>query len=275
MKASIANKAGDIINPEHLYTLQDAWRIIDSEKSADTQTNALSGAEFTYQELIALIAANAANEEHISVVTVDPNWNSLRFRAVGITGGANLVHEIYSGSLGREGIKQLANSGSTTEDCDLAHIASFDWTVGTQASMYYQVAFTSGGPGEVREGDLLTGNTSGATARVILVEVTSDSWSGGDAAGILTLRSKIGTFQAETLAKTDRADIANIGADLTRFEYADVLALTRKDHLEIWGENNPGANGKAEAAIDWMGDDLLIVVTTTCTADGKLLAKGY
>jgi hypothetical protein len=50
------------------------------------------------------------------------------------------------------------------------------------------------GTSEIRQGDVLTGATSGATAVVDQVFLTSGSWAGGDAAGTLLLKKVVGTF---------------------------------------------------------------------------------
>lgn len=85
----------------------------------------------------------------------------------------------------------------------------------TEVSLGYEVAFTSGGTYEIAEGDTITGGTSGETATVERVQVTSGSWAGGDAAGYLTLSGPSGAFQAEDLDVGANANVATIGADLT------------------------------------------------------------
>ncbi len=62
----------------------------------------------------------------------------------------------------------------------------------------WTLPFTAGAE-EIEAGDSIEGQTSGATALVEAVSVSSGSWAGGDAAGNLTLRRKSGTFSSETL----------------------------------------------------------------------------
>jgi len=57
--------------------------------------------------------------------------------------------------------------------------------------------FTSGGVYEVVAGDILTGSTSTATARVEKITLYGGSWAGGDADGTLVLENQTGTFQNE------------------------------------------------------------------------------
>lgn len=51
------------------------------------------------------------------------------------------------------------------------------------------------GSGEIRVGDTVTGATSGAEGVVTAVFLQSGGWAGGDAAGVLCLKGKTGTFQ--------------------------------------------------------------------------------
>lgn len=82
--------------------------------------------------------------------------------------------------------------------------------------LVYKVAFTSGSQPPQR-GDVLEGATGGATARVWDVVVTSGSWAGGDAAGVLWLTDQDGTFQSENLdnVTSAAANVATIGSDTT------------------------------------------------------------
>jgi hypothetical protein len=68
-----------------------------------------------------------------------------------------------------------------------------DITIGYMA---FCAAFTSGGTATVAEGDVLVGATSGATARVKKVILTSGSFAAGTAAGTLIFykTSMVGTF---------------------------------------------------------------------------------
>lgn len=69
----------------------------------------------------------------------------------------------------------------------------------TAVTMTREVAFTSGGTNEITEGETLTGATSGATAVVRRIQLTSGSWAAGTAAGWFTLSGQVGNFVAENL----------------------------------------------------------------------------
>lgn len=77
------------------------------------------------------------------------------------------------------------------------------------------LAYTSGGTHEVLVGDILTGASSGATARVISLTLTSGTWAGGDAAGTLSLCDQSGTFVSENLNEGVNADVCTIASDST------------------------------------------------------------
>jgi len=65
----------------------------------------------------------------------------------------------------------------------------------------YSIPFSSGGVNEIAVGDLITGATSGATARVKQVEVYSGTWAAGDAAGFFVVKGEdiVGTFASENV----------------------------------------------------------------------------
>jgi hypothetical protein len=76
------------------------------------------------------------------------------------------------------------------------------------------VAFTSGGTFEWEPGQTITGATSGATAVIIGFVLTSGTFAGGDAAGVLVVRSDSGTFQVENLNVGANTNVATIGGAL-------------------------------------------------------------
>ena len=269
-----------IIEGDILHTVQTPWLIAESENSADTQTNALSDTEKTYQKVVALIAADASNEAHISIFPIPPKWNAMRFRAISIDTAPNddVDHEIYLGTLGGLGVNL---------DCDLEHVGLLEWVIDDQVSMYSQIAFTSGGVMEPRIGDIITGNTSGETATVVSISaLTSGAWADGDAAGTITYRSDSGTFtNSETISIEARDEtgsqnvLTHAASDLVRFEYADTVVVTERTWTKAartWDVCSPAdAAELAEVRLDVVGADVMIVVTVTADSDCKLLVTGY
>lgn len=77
----------------------------------------------------------------------------------------------------------------------------------------FSLSFTSGGTYEIAEGNTITGATSGATAVITRIVLTSGTWSAGDAAGYLVMTSATGTFQAENLNVGANLNVATIAGD--------------------------------------------------------------
>ena len=114
------------------------------------------------------------------------------------------------------GIYQLAdvwyafrnNVGGTA--ADLYKSSPSGWV---QVTLGFELSFTSGGTYEVAEGDVITGEISGATATVTRIVLESGSLLGGDSAGRYIFASQTGTFQSETVKVGANLDVATIAAD--------------------------------------------------------------
>lgn len=262
------------VDPGQVHSARNTWVIMESELSGDTQATDLAVTERTYQLVVAAIAAAGSGDDNISIFDIPRSWNSIQFSALGITDDGTVTHQIYLGNLGSK------HSSSPSTDVELVYAAQLAWTVGTQSSIYHQVAFTSGGTRAIVAGDTITGATSGETAIVTAVsDLSSGTWAGGDAAGTLTLRTKSGTFQSENLNVTtadgaSSANSATIGADLIGFEMADTVLITESDHPKAWTAKSPTGNRNATAMVDVFGADIMVIVTTVSSADSKLLGTG-
>jgi len=81
-----------------------------------------------------------------------------------------------------------------------------------------RLGFDSGGTTEVKVGDKIQGATSGATGIIRAVELTSGSWSGGDAAGYFYFEQTTGTWQDnETINRirpSNASDVATVDGTL-------------------------------------------------------------
>lgn len=92
------------------------------------------------------------------------------------------------------------------------------------------LAFTSGGTYQVLVGNILTGATSGATARVVSITLSSGTWAGGDAAGTFYLCDQTGNFQSEVLNVGGNNDVCTVAgnsseSNLTAADSFDLTAL--------------------------------------------------
>lgn len=97
--------------------------------------------------------------------------------------------------------------------------------------MEYRLTFTSGGPYTVKPGDTLTGATSGATATVLSVTVSTGSWSGGTAAGTIRITNTSGTFQAENLNVGLNLNVATIAAAASSYPAKWTATGSTKDNV--------------------------------------------
>jgi hypothetical protein len=255
-----------------LHTIQSGWVIVDSETSAGTEATRLGEDEMTKKLVDAAIAAGADGDDEITVFPIPPNWNIVRLKAISITADTgSLTHDIYFGSMG------------DGDDCDLTYSGQHVWTAGDQDSMYDQITFTSGGTFVPLPGDVVTGNTSGETATIVEISaLTAGSWAAGTAAGTITYKSATGAFTAsETVNITRRGTrqtlngLTHAAADLTLFNYMDTVVTTAKSWPKAWTTVSPADDTNAEVVIDRMNADVMVVVTSACNADGKLLASGY
>ncbi len=255
-----------------LHTIQNAWAIAETENSGDTEANAWAVTERTRKLSEALIVANAANETNISTFRIPAKWNSMRFRAAGITDDGTVTHQIYLGTLGGG------------QDCELTYVGQLAWIIGTQQTIYDQITFTSGGTYVPKPGDTVTGNDSDETAVIIGISaLTGGAWADGDAAGTITYRSATGVFtntETITIKRANRILSSNAythaTSDLIDFELADTLVITSAAWGSSWSSVSPAdAVTNAEAEIDLRGSDYMSIITTAASVDTKLLVTGY
>ena len=259
-----------------LHAMQSKWEIADSTTSAGREPNALGVTERTKFAVDALISGAAVSSyAEISTFSIPSKWSRIRLRALGITNDATRTDQIYLGSLGE------------AKDTELAYSGQLAWVIGTQKSIYDQIAFTSGGsddsnfPGYIpKPEETVTGVTSGETAVVVSVLLSSGTWDAGDAAGTITYKSVSGAFSSgEKISIVNplgvtQADVLTHTSTLIGFELADGLTVAAK--TGIWGTAvNPADDTNAEVTIDIKGADYMVIVTTVSTVDTKLLLKGY
>lgn len=101
-----------------------------------------------------------------------------------------------------------------------------------------ELDFTSGGTFVMEEGQTITGATSGSTAVIERVFITSGAFSTGDAAGRLILSAQSAPFQAENLNVGASTNVATIAGD------ADALTLLPDGRYETIKSNFGGALGE-------------------------------
>lgn len=138
----------------------------------------------------------------------------------------------------------------------------------TECDLGRTIAFTSGGTHEVLENDTLTGATSGATAVVKRIILSSGTWAGGDAAGTFVLYSQSGTFQSENLNEGANSNVCTIAGNSTA---TTLVAGGRYDFINynFGGHSGTyrmyGCNG-VDKAFEWDGS-VFVPITTGMTTD--------
>lgn len=93
----------------------------------------------------------------------------------------------------------------------------------------FTVAYTSGGSTEIKAGMTIVGATSGTTGRVVSITLTSGTWAGGDAAGVITMDSVSGAWtnneKLKVGAGTDDATMTGTPAyDNSAYEHKNSAA---------------------------------------------------
>lgn len=121
--------------------------------------------------------------------------------------------------------------------------------------------FTGGGAAAVVEGDTITGATDGATATVDRVILTSNTWVGTDAVGMLRISSITGTFKSagENLNTPNQDNICTIGASHKDFYLADTLTVTVDNTRNGYSVEQSTANGVAFLRLDIYGLEYLFM----------------
>lgn len=108
----------------------------------------------------------------------------------------------------------------------------------------WTLPFTSGGTYTVVAGNTIEGQGSGAVALVEFVDLTGGAWATGDAAGNLTLRRLVGTFEAEDLDVGANANVASTSGVITGQDAPTVVTGGLADDIEY---KSGGTEGYPEA----------------------------
>jgi len=108
-------------------------------------------------------------------------------------------------------------------------------------STEYTLPFTTGTT-EIEVGDTVTGATSGATGYVTGVDLQTGTWVGNDAAGDLTLRRKVGTYQAENL-KISGEVVAATDGTITATGPVENATNNLADSITLYSKRRKGRKG--------------------------------
>lgn len=130
---------------------------------------------------------------------------------------------------------------------------------------WWKVAYTLGNGTQPVADETATGGTSGSTAKVISVVVTSGTWAGGDAAGTIYWYGKSAAFVAETLTFAVGATCA-IAADFSVSSVKTMQGVTAAmsapgDTMKLAKSTDPVSIGNAT----WTNDSATVTLAAAQT----------
>jgi hypothetical protein len=125
------------------------------------------------------------------------------------------------------------NAGGTAET--MWKSSGSGWT---PVSLGRELSFTSGGTYEVLEGHVITGATSGSTATITRVVLTSGTWAGGDAAGKFIFASQSDPFEAENLDVGGNTNVATIAGDSSAITLANPSGRFEFENHNFYGSTD-------------------------------------
>ena len=94
-----------------------------------------------------------------------------------------------------------------------------------ESALIWPIVFTSGGIAEIKVGDTITGASSGSSAVVRKITLSSGTWAGGDAAGTMLVDHLTGDFEAENITLPGGTDDATVAATATVAALATLKTL--------------------------------------------------
>lgn len=116
----------------------------------------------------------------------------------------------------------------------------------------YVMNFTSGGTTEIEPNNFLQGNSSGAKARVLAVDLVSGTWAGGDAAGSIQyeyLTPDTPFANGETLSYDNEVSLATpISADVATYSSSTTTDL---DFASFWQSRSEQQAIDESASAGW------------------------
>lgn len=160
------------------------------------------------------------------------------------TAAQSAAYQAIAANLARAGIDKVPGSGRVlgvyqlgntvyafrnNEAGDAAEMWASSPTGWQQVDLGLEIEFAGGTNAyEIKQGDVITGATSGATATVERVIVSEGDWTTNDAAGRLILSGQVGTFQAEDLNIDSNTSVATIAGD------SSAITLLPDGRYEFW-----------------------------------------
>jgi hypothetical protein len=175
-------------------------------------------------------AARKIDPSQLDAVTVFPRRDS----ATGEFGSLAVTMPVEVQGLAEIGTIETETEGERAERVSVLIESILGDLIEAMTGDRWSIAFTSGSREPVA-GDAFTGATSDATGVVESVTVTSGSWSAGTAAGSIKFRRRVGEFQAETIDIGSEANVATVGATVTRESAIELVTGSLADGIYYQG----------------------------------------
>lgn len=155
------------------------------------------------------------------------------------------------------------NVGAT--ECLGYRATTSGWSALTQSR---RIAFTAGLAAGIADGAMITGATSGATATVIRVTVSSGSFAGNNATGWIHVTGQTGTFQAAENLTISASNRATCSGNSTLNSFAQGGRYRCISHNFYGASNRFRLYGCSEVANGFeMVDHVMVPIYTGMTAD--------
>lgn len=155
------------------------------------------------------------------------------------------------------------NAGATA--CEGHRHTSAGWVALVQSR---RLAFTAGLAGTISEGAAINGQTSGATATVLRIVVTSGDWATNDAAGWLHITAQTGTFSAAENIRVGATALATASGNSTLNSWAVGGRYRCLSHNFYGSANRFRLYGTCEVGYGFeMVGHVMVPIITGMTAD--------
>lgn len=236
------------------------WALEDDYQDGETLRNINDGIDFATSTSASLYRG-ALND------TDDQTWYTAAVNAaralIAALPGSGPVRGVWEYKNEKYAVRD--NAGGTAgvlykSDTGGWQAQSFGLEIAFHTGGIRKLDFTSGGTYQVTGADVIEGMTSGATATVFSVTLTSGTWAGGDAAGyFLLINQNELPFQSENLKVGDAdPNVATVSGD------SEILDI--EDGDTITGASS-GATAVVDRAVVESGD------WSTRDAEGRLVLK--
>jgi len=147
----------------------------------------------------------------------------------GLSSSRTTEYMEFDGASATIAAKDALESGTNSAFARVAAVRQSGATGSFTYGHLHQLNFTSGGPAELLEGDNFIGDSSGILNTARFIRLTSGSWAGGDAAGMIAFNKESGNFVDNETFSVDggQANIFTMDGNRYQNEFVVGEALLR------------------------------------------------